>query len=61
MRHDLTELVREHQASGDLPSSPDPEVLAAVLWSLVSGFFLQLALDGSSKGSLPDAVRALWP
>jgi AcrR family transcriptional regulator len=62
MRADLAELVREHQASGDLPQHPPPEALAAVLMSIVSGFLLQLALfDPLAEGAFVEAVRALWP
>jgi AcrR family transcriptional regulator len=62
MRNDLTELVRGHQETGELPKDTEPEALAAVLMSIVSGFMLQLALfDGPTNGTLPEAVRALWP
>lgn len=62
IRADLAEVVREHQANGDLPTHPAPEALAAVLMSIVSGFILQLALfDLQVEGGLAEAVRALWP
>jgi TetR/AcrR family transcriptional regulator, transcriptional repressor of aconitase len=62
MRADLAQLVREHQAIGDLPKHPPPEALAAVLMSIVSGFILQLALfDPLAEGAFVEAVRALWP
>jgi AcrR family transcriptional regulator len=62
LRADLAQLVREHQASGDLPQHPPPEALAAVLMSIVSGFLLQLALfEPVAEGAFVEAVRALWP
>jgi TetR/AcrR family transcriptional regulator, transcriptional repressor of aconitase len=62
MRADLAEVVREHQANGDLPKHPAPEALAAVLMSIVSGFILQLALfDLQTESGFAEAVRALWP
>ena len=62
MRADLAEVVREHQADGDLPKHPTPEALAAVLMSIVSGFVLQLALfDHQVASGFAEAVRALWP
>jgi len=62
MRADLAEVVREHQASGNLPKHPSPEALAAVLMSIVSGFILQLALfDLQVDSGFVEAVRALWP
>jgi hypothetical protein len=62
IRADLAEVVREHQANGNLPTHPAPEALAAVLMSIVSGFILQLALfDLQVEGGLAEAVRALWP
>jgi TetR/AcrR family transcriptional regulator, transcriptional repressor of aconitase len=62
LRADLAELVREHQATGDLPKDPPPQALAAVLMSIVSGFILQLALfDPQVEGAFVKSVRALWP
>ena len=62
LRADLAQLVREHQARGDLPPHPPPEALAAVLMSIVSGFLLQLAVfDPLAEGAFVEAVRALWP
>jgi TetR/AcrR family transcriptional regulator, transcriptional repressor of aconitase len=61
MRADLADLVREHQANGDLPKHPAPEALAAVLMSIFSGFILQLALGIQVGTSFTEAVRALWP
>jgi TetR/AcrR family transcriptional regulator, transcriptional repressor of aconitase len=62
MRADLAEVVREHQANGDLPKHPAPEALAAVLMSIVSGFIIQLALfEAQVESGFAEAVRALWP
>jgi AcrR family transcriptional regulator len=62
MRADLAEVVREYQASGNLPKHPAPEAHAAVLMSIVSGFILQLALfDVQVDSGFAEAVRALWP
>lgn len=61
MRTDLTSLVRRLQDSGELPKGSEPEPLAAVLMSIVSGFILELALGRTMGGSFADAVRALWP
>ncbi len=62
MRADLANVVREHQANGDLPKHPAPEALAAVLMSIVSGFIIQLALfEAPAESGFAEAVRALWP
>jgi AcrR family transcriptional regulator len=62
LRADLADVVRAHQAVGDLPAGVIAESLAAVLMSIVPGYILQLAMLGEdSVDGAPDAVRALWP
>jgi AcrR family transcriptional regulator len=62
MRADLAEVVREHQANGELPEQPAPEAFVAVLMSIISGFILHLALfDLQVEIGFAEAVRALWP
>jgi hypothetical protein len=62
MRDDLTDVVREHQGSGNLPADVPAETLATVLMSLVPGYILQLAVLGpAAVDGVPDAIRALWP
>jgi TetR/AcrR family transcriptional regulator, transcriptional repressor of aconitase len=62
MRADIAEVVRAHQAAGDLPVDVMPGALATVLMSIVPGYIVQLALLGSEAvEGATDAVRALWP
>lgn len=62
MRADLTEIVRKHQGTGNLPPHVPAEALAAVFISIVPGYILQLSVLGSSGVDvLPAAVQALWP
>lgn len=62
MRADLTEIVRTHQRTGNLPRQVPAEALAAVFISVVPGYILQLSVLGSSGVDvLPAAVEALWP
>lgn len=62
MRAHITELVREHQGTGDLPPDASADALAGTLISIVPGYVLQLALLGpAAVDGVPDAVRALWP
>lgn len=46
MRAGLAELVRRHQATGELPPDLDPEAAAAPLFSMLPGFVLQRLLLG---------------
>jgi AcrR family transcriptional regulator len=62
MRADLTEVVRNHQGTGNLPLQVPADSLAAVLISIVPGYILQLATLGSAPvEGVPAAVKALWP
>ena len=62
MRADLTEVVRQHQANGALPTDVSPVALASLLMSIIPGFILQLALFGPDVvAEIPAAARALWP
>lgn len=61
-RADLVAVVRHHQASGALHADVSADAVAALLFSVVPGYILQLALLGPAavKG-VPKAARALWP
>jgi AcrR family transcriptional regulator len=62
LRDDLVAVVREDQKRGKLPTDVPADALGALLFSIVPGYILQLALLGpSSVAGLPDAARALWP
>ncbi|MGW1726724.1 TetR/AcrR family transcriptional regulator [Streptomyces sp. NPDC002306] len=62
MRADLSEVIREHQQVGTLPSEVSPEAIAATLLCILPGYILQLAMrDSEALEGVPDALRALWP
>jgi AcrR family transcriptional regulator len=62
VRADLREIVQERQRTGDLPAGIPADSLSALVFSIVPGFILQLAILGpESVDGLPDAARALWP
>jgi TetR/AcrR family transcriptional regulator, transcriptional repressor of aconitase len=62
MRADLTEVVRNHQGTGNLPPQVPADSLAAALISVVPGYILQLATLGSAAvEGVPTAVEALLP
>jgi AcrR family transcriptional regulator len=61
-RAEVTELVRQHQASGDLPAQTPAADLASTFLCIMPGYILQLALLGpDSVRGVPEALRALWP
>jgi AcrR family transcriptional regulator len=62
MRADLTEVVRNHQGTGNLPRQVPADSLAAALISVVPGYILQLATLGpAAVEGVPTAVEALLP
>jgi TetR/AcrR family transcriptional regulator, transcriptional repressor of aconitase len=62
IRVDLTEIVRNQQRAGNLPSQVDAEAMAAVFLSIVPGSVLQLATLGpAAVDGIPAAAEALWP
>ncbi len=62
IRADLTEIVRNHQRAGNLPSHVPAEELASLFVSIVPGSVLQLATLGpAAVDGIPAAAEALWP
>lgn len=62
MRADLADVVREHQARDGLPRQTNVDALTALLFAIIPGFMLQLAMFGDAPvAGIPDAARALWP
>lgn len=62
IRTELAQVVREYQNLGNLPQHMSAEALAAVLFSVLPGYILQLALLGPTAVDLvPGAIEALWP
>ncbi|MEU1593633.1 TetR/AcrR family transcriptional regulator [Streptomyces sp. NPDC005708] len=62
MRAALTDVVREHQQSGNLTREVSPEAIAATLVCILPGYILQLAMgDTKIMDEVPGALRALWP
>ena len=62
MRTALADAVREHQARGVLPPDADADALTALLFAVVPGFILQLAVFGpKAVDGVPEAARVLWP
>jgi TetR/AcrR family transcriptional regulator, transcriptional repressor of aconitase len=62
IRAELTEIVRKHQAGGNLPQQVTAESLAIVFMSIAAGYIFQLATLGSAAvNEVPVAVEALWP
>lgn len=62
IRAELAEVVRKHQRAGNLPPQVSAEALAAVFFSIVPGYILQLATLGSAVvEGIPAAVEKLWP
>lgn len=59
---ELTEIVRRHQAAGELPAEVSAQALTSVIVGTVPGHVVQLVLLGpeATAGS-SDALRALWP
>jgi AcrR family transcriptional regulator len=61
MTRDLADLVRKHQAAGDLAGA-HADALARVILSILPGYLLNLALlDPSGLDTFPDTLRTLWP
>ncbi|SHF70326.1 transcriptional regulator, TetR family [Jatrophihabitans endophyticus] len=59
MRADLAEVVRRRSA--DTTAGADPDVVAGLVTSVVSGYLLQLAVFGEDAVvGIPEAVRTLW-
>ncbi|MGI5134069.1 MULTISPECIES: TetR/AcrR family transcriptional regulator [unclassified Streptomyces] len=62
MRSALTDVVREHQQSGNLTREASPEAIASALVCILPGYILQLAMgDSKIMEEVPGALRALWP
>ncbi|HEY3871651.1 MAG TPA: TetR/AcrR family transcriptional regulator [Actinocrinis sp.] len=61
--HDqLAEVVRRHQAAGELPADISAKALTSVIVGTVPGHVVQLVLLGpDAVAGSPDALRALWP
>jgi AcrR family transcriptional regulator len=62
LRDDLEQVVRDHQQRGNLPADIPADALSALLFSIVPGYILQVALLGpESVADVGDAARRLWP
>lgn len=62
MRADFADVVREYQAHDGLPRQTNVDALTALLFAIIPGFILQLAMFGDEAvADIPDAARALWP
>jgi AcrR family transcriptional regulator len=61
--HDqLAEIVRRHQAAGELPADISAQALTSVIVGAVPGHVVQLVLLGpEAVAGSSDALRALWP
>lgn len=62
LHEEMTEIVRDHQASGTLPADTSAEALSSILLGTVPGYIVQLVLLGpDSVAGSAQALRSLWP
>lgn len=62
MRHDLADLIREHQDDTTSAGTTTPEALAALFMAIIPGYIMQLSLFGPGVVTgVQEAVRAQWP
>jgi AcrR family transcriptional regulator len=62
LRGELADVVRRHQRSGGLPRDVPAGDLAGVLFAVIAGQILQLAILGpDAVAGAPAALRGLWP